>query len=220
MTPALAPVASVSRRDVVVDAIRRAILSGELRPGERIREIPLAESLGVSRPTVRDALAQLVHEGTVVQVPYKGITVAEPSEQDLLDVAEVRVAMETLAAVHLADHRDGEGMAKVRAALAAHLDAIATGDSVAADETHLRLHRALWEGSDNQLVMRVWPLVEAQIRMAMTLDQVTRSDFARDADLHRRLVQVIDTGTEEEIRAEVRRHIGGSADEIVRLRRH
>jgi DNA-binding GntR family transcriptional regulator len=214
---ALAPVSNVTRREVVVDAIRRALLSGELVPGQRVKEAPLAELLGVSRPTVREAIYQLVHEGSLVQTPYKGITVAEPSPQDLLDVADVRVSLETLAALHLAEHPDGDGMTKLRAALKTHLDAIEAGDLVQVDQTHLDLHRTLWEASENQMLMRIWPLVESQIRMAMSLDQATRSDLDRDAELHRRLVDVIAGGDKAAITAEVREHIASSADEIVRL---
>ncbi|MFI7063141.1 GntR family transcriptional regulator [Kribbella sp. NPDC050124] len=214
---ALAPVSNVTRREVVVDAIRRALLSGELVPGQRVKEAPLAELLGVSRPTVREAIYQLVHEGSLVQTPYKGITVAEPSPQDLLDVAQVRVSLETLAALHLSEHPDGDGMTKLRAALKTHLDAIEEGDLVQVDMTHLDLHRTLWEASENQMLMRIWPLVESQIRMAMSLDQATRSDLARDAELHRRLVDVIASGDQAAITAEVRDHIANSADEIVRL---
>lgn len=214
---ALAPVSTATRRQVVVNAIRRALLTGELVPGQRVKEAPLAEALGVSRPTVREAIYQLVHEGSLVQVPYKGISVAEPSAQDLLDVAEVRVSLETLAALHLAKHPDGEGMKRLREALKLHLDAIVAGDPVASDVTHLELHRTLWEGSENQMLMRIWPLVESQIRMAMSLDQATRSDPERDAELHRCLVAVIENGDEDEIVAEVRAHILGSADEMVRL---
>lgn len=214
---ALAPVSNVTRREVVVDAIRRALLSGELVPGQRVKEAPLAELLGVSRPTVREAIYQLVHEGSLVQTPYKGITVAEPSAQDLLDVADVRVSLETLAALHLGENPDGEGMANLRAALQTHLEAITSGDLVRVDLTHLDLHRTLWEGSENQMLMRIWPLVESQIRMAMSLDQATRSDLARDAELHERLVGVIASGDKAAITAEVREHIAKSADEVVRL---
>lgn len=214
---ALAPVSNVTRREVVVDAIRRALLSGELVPGQRVKEAPLAETLGVSRPTVREAIYQLVHEGSLVQTPYKGITVAQPSPQDLLDVADVRVSLETLAALHLGENPDGEGMASLRAALQTHLEAIEAGDLVRVDLTHLDLHRTLWEGSENQMLMRIWPLVESQIRMAMSLDQATRSDLARDAELHERLVDVIASGDKAAITAEVREHIAKSADEVVRL---
>ncbi len=214
---ALAPVTNATRRDVVVDAIRHALLSGELVPGQRIKEASLAATLGVSRPTIREAIHQLIHEGSLVQEPYKGIRVASPSPQDLLDVAEVRVSLETQAALHLAKHPDGTGMARLRDALQVHLDAIDAADPVKADVTHLALHRTLWEGGDNQMLMRIWPLVESQIRMAMSLDQAAMSDPVRDAELHQRLVDVIASGDEERIVDEVREHIAGSAEKVVEI---
>lgn len=213
---ALAPVTNATRREVVLDAVRRALLTGELSPGQRVKETPLAEALGVSRPTVREAIYQLVHEGALVQVPYKGITVAQPSPEDILDVAEVRVSLETLAAQHLGRHPDGEGMARLRNALRTHLEAIEADDPVGADITHLALHRTLWEGSESQMLMRIWPLIESQVRMAMSFDQATLHDPARDAMLHRRLVAVIEAGDPDEIAAEVRCHIADSAAEVAK----
>lgn len=214
---ALAPVTTTTRREVVLDALRRALLSGELKPGQRVKEAPLAEALGVSRPTVREAIYQLVHEGSLVQVPYKGITVAKPSAQDLIEVANIRVPLETMAAIEISHDVEGEGMQRLREALKDHLKAIDDGDVVASDLTHLELHRTLWESSGNRMLMRIWPLVESQIRMAMTLDQATRHDPARDAELHIRLIDVIERGDAQEIADEVRNHIAESADEIVRL---
>lgn len=212
---ALIPVSTATRREVVVNAMRRALLTGELRPGQRLKEAQLAEALGVSRPTIREAIYQLVHEGALVQTPYKGITVATPSAQDLLDVAEVRVSLETQAALHVVKHQHGEGMARLNKAFQAHLDALERGDTAAAAVTHLELHRTLWEGSENQMIMRIWPLLESQIRMAVSVDQAARSDPERDGAFHRRLIAVIERGDEDEIRAEVRAHIAVSADEIV-----
>jgi DNA-binding GntR family transcriptional regulator len=214
---ALAPVNSATRRQGVIDALRRALVTGELVPGERVKEAQLAEVLGVSRPTVREAIHQLVHEGAFVQEPYKGLTVAQPSGQDLLDVAQVRVSLETLAALHLSQDPAGEGMRRLHAALQNHLNAIDAGDDAATNSTHLGLHRTLWEGADNQMLKRIWPLVESQIRMAISLDQATRHDPERDAELHRRLIAVIEAGDPEEIATEVRVHIAGSADEFVQL---
>lgn len=214
---ALGPVTTTTRREVVLDALRRALLSGELKPGQRVKEGPLAEALGVSRPTVREAIYQLVHEGSLVQVPYKGITVARPSAQDLIEVADIRVPLETMAAVHISRDPQGRGMERLKEALQLHLKAIEAGDVVDSDITHLELHRSLWEGSGNQMLMRIWPLVESQIRMAISLDQGIRHDPDRDRELHIRLVDVIERGDENEIAEEVRDHIARSADEIVRV---
>jgi DNA-binding GntR family transcriptional regulator len=215
--PALSPISSSTRREVAVATIRRALLSGELAPGERVKEATMATLLGISRPTVREAMNQLIAEGALVQEPYKGVRVAQPSTQDLIDVAEVRVSLETLAALRIARDPDGAAMAALRKALRNHLDALEADDAVTASRTHLALHATLWRASGNAILERIWPLVESQIQSAMTLDQATRHAPARDAELHQRLVDTIAAGDEAAIIAEVRAHIAQSADEVVEL---
>lgn len=209
-------VVSSTLREEVATRIRRALLTGELKPGQRIKEMRLAEALGVSRPTLRESLQLLVHEGALVQVPYKGIHVARPTPEELADVAEVRVALETMAALKLARDPRGPGMDAVRAALRVHLDALDAGDDVQSDLTHLELHRTIWEQSGSVTLRKVWPLIGSQIQTALTVDQATIRDPQRDRELHCRLVQVIEQGDEAAIVAEVRAHIQVSVDELIR----
>jgi DNA-binding GntR family transcriptional regulator len=216
-TPALSPITHSTRREVAVASIRRALLSGELVPGQRITETTMAARLGISRPTVREALNQLISEGSLVQEPYKGVRVAQPSAQDLLDVAEIRVSLETLAALRVAREPEGTAMASLHRALRRHLDALQADDPVIASRSHLDLHRTLWEASGNRMLSKIWPLVESQILMAMSLDQAAFHAPARDAEFHQRLIDVIASGDESAITAEVRDHIGRSADQVVAL---
>ena len=73
-------------RDVVFNTLRKAILKGDLKPGERLMEIALAEKLGVSRTPIREAIRKLELEGLVVMAPRKGAKVASITERDLNDV--------------------------------------------------------------------------------------------------------------------------------------
>ena len=84
-------------RDVVFHTLRRAIMQGDLKPGERLMEIKLANRLGVSRTPIREAIRMLELEGLVTMVPRKGAQVAEITEKDLKDVLEVRIGLEELA---------------------------------------------------------------------------------------------------------------------------
>ena len=79
------------------NTLRRAILRGELVPGQRLMEIQLAEKMGVSRTPVREAIRKLELEGLVVMIPRKGAEVAHISGKNLRDVLEVRRALEELA---------------------------------------------------------------------------------------------------------------------------
>ena len=84
-------------RDVVFNTLRQAILRGELKPGERLMEIQLANRLGVSRTPIREAIRKLELEGLVLMIPRKVAEVAEITEKSLRDVLEVRRALEELA---------------------------------------------------------------------------------------------------------------------------
>ena len=84
-------------RDVVFNTLRQAIIKGDLKPGERLLEIQLADKLGVSRTPVREALRKLELEGLVTMVPRRGTTVLGITKKHLKDVLEIRSALEELA---------------------------------------------------------------------------------------------------------------------------
>ena len=94
-------------RDVVFRTLRQAILTGEMKPGERLLEINLANKLGVSRTPIREAIRMLELEGLVIMVPRRGAQVAQITEKSMSDVLEVRCALDELA-VELACERISE----------------------------------------------------------------------------------------------------------------
>ena len=87
-----------TRAATVVEALRRAILSGELAPGERVQEVPLTERLGVSRTPVRAALQKLASEGLLDYAPNRGYTVRDFPVGEIVNAYEVRAVLEGLAA--------------------------------------------------------------------------------------------------------------------------
>lgn len=96
-------------RDVVFENLRTAILEGNLKAGQRLMEVQLAEQLGVSRTPIREAIRKLELEGLVVMLPRKGAYVASMSFKDLIDVLEIRASLEGLAASLASDRlRDGD----------------------------------------------------------------------------------------------------------------
>jgi len=90
--------AYLTLRDVVFKSIRDAILSGNLKAGERLMEKNLADKLGVSRTPIREALRKLEIEGFIEMVPRKGAVVKEVTPTEIADVLEIRAALEALAA--------------------------------------------------------------------------------------------------------------------------
>ena len=83
---------------VVIRKIRDAILDGLFKPGDWLPEVDLAKRFEVSRSPIREALQALEKEGTVIAEPYKGAVVKPLSTEEVVDIAEVRLAVITLAA--------------------------------------------------------------------------------------------------------------------------
>ena len=84
-------------RDIIFETLRKAIVTGEIKPGERLMEVSLAEQMGVSRTPVREAIRRLEAEGLVTMTPRKGTHVSELSIRDIMDVLEVRTVLDKLA---------------------------------------------------------------------------------------------------------------------------
>ncbi|MDQ8707136.1 GntR family transcriptional regulator [Streptomyces sp. LHD-70] len=211
------PVTTQTRRDAVADELRRAILAGELKAGQRVREVHVAQQLGVSRPTLREAVYQLIHEGLLEQQPYRGVVVPSIDEKFITDIAAVRVALETLAARAVAEDPDGSRKARLNTAWQEYRAAHASQDATRLHQAHVALHRTIWDASGNSMLKRLWPTVEAQINVAIAVDESTRSDPDRALHVHERLIDAILGGDPATIEAEVERHTKASADELVEI---
>ena len=107
-------------RDVVFNTLRQAILTGEMKPGERLMEIHLANKLGVSRTPIREAIRKLELEGLVIMIPRRGAEVAQITWKNLKDVLEVRKALDVLAIELACERMTQEELQK----LCKHIDQI------------------------------------------------------------------------------------------------
>ena len=211
------PVTNQTRRDAVVHELRRSIMAGELVAGQRVREVHVAQQMGISRPTLREAIYQLVHDGLLEQEPYRGVVVASIDAKFVTDMASVRVALETLAGKAIAADPDGSAKEIVKQAWQAYQEAHGTGNPERLHEAHLDLHRSIWFASGNTLLKRIWFTMEAQINTAISVDEDARADPERALNLHGRLIDAICSGDPGVIEAEVERHTRASADELIKI---
>ena len=132
--------------DVVADALRNGILSGELAPGTPLREEELSATHGVSRHTARTALATLTAERLVTAEPYRGVRVSLLDDAALVALQQLRCALETEALRIVRDR--GIRPADVDSALDALAAAEASEDWPATLDAHARVHRALVDAAD------------------------------------------------------------------------
>jgi DNA-binding GntR family transcriptional regulator len=131
-------------------ALREAVISGELRAGDRILEQKWAGRLGIGQPTLREALRELEYQGLLVKNPKRGTYVAQLSPEDYRRILEVRIPLESIAigraAVRLTDESDKELTDLVRTMAG-------TGTEIDVRNFHdcdVLFHRRIWELADNE----------------------------------------------------------------------
>ena len=164
-------------RDVVFNTLRQEILTGKLKPGERLMEIHLANKLGVSRTPIREAIRKLELEGLVIMIPRRGAEVAQITLKSLQDVMEVRRALDVLA-VELACERMGqEALDSLYQACENFRAAVKTKDTRKLAEADVTFHDKIVLSTGNaRLIQLVSNLSEQMYRY--------RFEYLKDASSH------------------------------------
>lgn len=193
--------------DRAAEALRQALFAGELAPGTPLREIALADSLGVGRSTIREALAVLAAEGLVTRIPNRGVVVTEHDPDQVRDVVQARVVLET-AGVHAWHDADAEHRTAVREAFAAYADLINAGAPVRdVSEAHLSFHISIAALTASTRLVAVAQALSAEIRLALAHVDRVRADVQEQLDSHRRLLALLESGDTTKTVAELRRHL-------------
>ena len=203
-------------RDVVFNTLRQSILIGELKPGERLMEIHLANRLGVSRTPIREAIHKLEREGLVTITPRRGAEVAQITEKSMNDVLEVRQALDALCVELACDRITEEGTEALRKACDHFEQCVNTGDSKRIAQADVALHDIIVQATGNQrLIQLVNNLSEQMYRY--------RFEYIKDSSQHQTLVnehriiyQSIVCKDKETAAAAARTHIDNQKKAIMR----
>ncbi len=169
-------------RDVVFNTLRQAILKGELKPGERLMEIALADKLGVSRTPIREALRKLEQEGLVFMIPRRGAQVADITEKDLNDVLEVRIALENLSVEKACKRMTEEQIKKLGLAAREFERTTAENNLVKLAEADVAFHEIIYQAADNQTLNQVQSNLREQIYRY-------RVEYLKDEEMRNQLVK-------------------------------
>ena len=195
-------------RDVVFNTLRKAILKGELKPGERLMEIALAEKLGVSRTPVREAMRKLELEGLVVMIPRRGAQVANITEKDLNDVLEVRIALENLSIENACARMTEEQLGDLWKAAKNFEDTMAEAD--------VAFHEVIYKSSDNRRLNQVLNNLREQIyryRVEYLKDEETRNLLVKE---HEEIYEAIKNRDLKKAKEISYQHIENQREAIIR----
>lgn len=200
----------VSTMDRVAEELRRSLFEGELGPGTALREVALAAALGVSRSTVREALGMLVAEGLAVRVPNKGTQVRRLDPDEVRDVCQARVVIET-AGVRRWNDAAEPLRDEVRRALQAFSDLTDT-DYSAAEFTaaHLDIHRALSALTGSARLVAVAESLHAEVRLALAHVDRARNNAVEQVHSHADLLALLEKSDLDAAADELADHLGGA----------
>jgi DNA-binding GntR family transcriptional regulator len=135
----------------VYEQLRAGIVSGEYDPGEALVELVLAERYGTSRTPVREALRRLEQDGLVERAD-RGMRVRTRSPEEILEIYEARIALETTAAAAAAERRTDLDLIRIRHA-AAQMAAVSTAEPNAMAVANRVVHEAIWAAGHNGTIV-------------------------------------------------------------------
>lgn len=203
----LEPVTTVDR---VVEELRRSLFEGELEPGIPLREMALADALGVSRSTVREALGALVAEGLADRVPNKGTQVRRLDPEEVRDVCQARVVIETAGVLRWNEAAESR-REDVRRALREFAD-LTHADYTPAEFTaaHLAIHRALSALTGSERLVSVADSLHDEVRLALAHVDRARGNAIEQVHSHADLLALLESNDLEAAAAELADHLGGA----------
>lgn len=178
--------------DRAAEALRHALFAGELEPGTPLREVALADSLGVARSTAREALTVLAAEGLLTRIPYRGVAVASLDPADVHDVMAARRALEEAGVRAWATADDGR-RADVRDALETYAAAAEAGPAPR-EEAHLGFHRSLVGLVGSDRLVAAATALHGELRLALANVTRRRQNAREQVQAHRELLAVVETG--------------------------
>jgi len=191
----------------VYRALKRAILAGELRPGEALQEVRIAAEFGASRTPIREAFQKLEGDGLLTIAPRRGAFVRQPTARDFFDINELRLILEPVAMRTAAGTLDTAVVAALRAKLAAiSADSPGEADFTALEELDRELHRTIAAAHNNARMNKIIDGLNDMMQIVREKDM-----RRRHRELHASIGEILTAlGARDAEAAErlLRRHIG------------
>lgn len=202
-------------RDVVFNTLRQAILRGELKPGERLMEIQLANKLGVSRTPIREAIRKLELEGLVLMIPRKGAEVAEITEKSLRDVLEVRRALEELAVQLACEKITKEEIRELERVAKEFQQVVNSRDITEIAEVDVCFHDIIYTATDNQKLIQLLNNLREQM-YRYRVEYLKRDGvFPQLIAEHEAIIRHIENNEKEKATEVMCRHIDNQVETVI-----
>lgn len=205
-----------SVREQVADGLREAIVSGELRPGERLGQDRICADYGVSPGPVREALRQLESEGLVEHFSNRGTFVLDVPEEELRQVLiPVRFVLERQAFRTMATRLTQHDVKRLEAYINDMAVGASRGDMGLINEADHRFHEYVVAASELRHTLQLWRSISPRLRVQFARLAPRHERLTDIVDEHRRLLEALKSGDAESIDSALDEHISQSAFELL-----
>lgn len=208
-------------RQQVLEALRRAIVSGRLAPGERLTERALIEMMGVSRTVIREALRQIESEGLIEIIPNKGPVVRELSAEEARDLYRIRAVLEGLAARLFAENADDARVVELERTLEEIVLAYQGTDGELALDAKTKFYDLLYKGGASESLAAMLATVQARIwrwrAVGLTHPNRARDRLNESVDNLRLLIAAIKDKDGDAAEQISRKEVNRASVEVMRL---
>ena len=202
-------------RDKALAQVRQAILSGKLKPGNRLIEQELSEEMGISRLPIREAIASLEHEGLVTIEPYKKTVVTKLSPKEIDEIYSIRELLELHALQLLMRDDASAAVARLEEVIRCMEEgwADAGSDFVGND---FAFHESLCQMTGNSMLHKLWLMLSTKILVYINIE-AKRSSLPLMVENHRKLCRLIAAGDLAAASEALKKHLRSGRDRVLGL---
>lgn len=203
-------------KEQVYSILKGQILDGTFRPGQWLQEAKIANDLGVSRSPVREALQQLLGDGLAVNIPNKGVFVKEITEQDMLDIFEVRLCFESVGIQRSLQNLNDEIRGQLLDIKEKLLQYFQAGDKQSYIREDSRLHQLLILLTGNKLIQDVSVRIYTMEHLSRTISLYSPERFVESLEEHMGVINGILQGDVEKAQEYNERHLMLAREESIK----
>jgi DNA-binding GntR family transcriptional regulator len=197
-----------SYADDIYQRLRDDILSGELRPGDRVAETEIAQRMGTSQGPVREAFTRLREQGLLISFRHRGSYVSEISEAEARQAYAVRGVIEPIAIQSALPHIGPAELELLEDQIHKMEAAATAGDVAGGLAEDMQFHRYLFEWSGSTTLVQCWNVIETQIRkFAIVASPPVFKDLTVPARSHYPLLEHVKAGWSDAFAQELDQHL-------------
>lgn len=196
-----------SMRELVLTELRNAIFTRTVKPGDRLVETTIANSMGISRTPVREALRQLESEGLAINIPRKGTVVKGICFEDAMEIYEIREVLEGLSARGACLHISRMEIRELRQIIREMDQYIKNGDEQKYADVHNRYNRIIIDACKNKRLIGQMESIYEYLKSLRRISLLTTERKLEALKEHIEIVDAIEIGDEEAAEHLTRMHV-------------